>query len=248
MKYKLFSFAFATVLVLTGCQGNDNQEGMNNNDRTGTDNIEQTRYDRDNRMNEGVRDNNRNEAIRNSNRLNEGIRDNTNNNRTDNYPKPQNNRTNNDNNDRYDVSAEAADRIVDQIDEIDSAYVLTTNNNAYVAAILDNDRKLDDNANRSRGADKVPNNREKDDKRKQDRNTDTIMNNDDDLTDEVKRKISDIVRTVDDDIDNVYVSTNPDFVDLTNNYINDFNEGRPVRGLFDQIGDMIERVFPQNRR
>src|SRR5699024_10579016 len=57
---------------------------------------------------------------------------------------------------------------------------------------------------------------------------------DDDLTDEVKNKIADIVRDVDSSIDNVYVTTSPDFFGLTNDYVNDFNEGRPIEGFFDQ--------------
>lgn len=247
MKYKLFSFALATVLVLTGCQGN-NQQGMRDGtDGTGTGTIQPTRYDnnfnRNNRMNEGVRDRN----LTNDHQLNR--------NRTNNYPKTDNrindNRTNNRNNigtnnrnDRYNVSKEAADKIVNQVNEIDYAYVLTTNNNAYVAAVLNNDNNRD-NKTRTKNRDK-----DRANTRNQTNTTRTKNTNhhDDDLTEEVKRQISDIVRSVDRNIDNVYVSTNPDFVDLTNNYINDFNEGRPIRGMFDQIGEMIERVFPQNRR
>src|SRR5699024_10450367 len=69
----------------------------------------------------------------------------------------------------------------------------------------------------------------------------------DDLTDDVKNEITDIVKSVDNNIDNVYVSTNPDFFDLTNNYVDDMNNGKPVRGFFDQFGNMIERLFPQNK-
>ena len=128
-------------------------------------------------------------------------------------------------------------RSTDQIDEIDYAYVLTTNNNAYVAAVLNNNNNQNDTTRNNRN-DATRNNR-----------TDTRTNrtNDDDLSEDIKREISDIVQSVDRNIDNVYVSTNPDFVDLTNNYINDFNDGRPIRGMFNQIGEMIERIFPQNR-
>jgi len=42
----------------------------------------------------------------------------------------------------------------------------------------------------------------------------------------------------------VYVSTNPDFFDLTNGYIDDVNRGEPVEGFFDQFSNMIERLFP----
>lgn len=248
MKYKLFSIAFASVLVLAGCQGNGNQEGVGDGTGGTRTNIQPTRFDdninRNNRMNEGIRDDRTNDRV-NDNRLN--------NNRTNNYPMTDNrrndnltnNRTNNNrtndnrmnDNDRYEVSKEAADRITDQIDEIDYAYVLTTNNNAYVAAVLNNNNNQNDTTRNNRN-DATRNNR-----------TDTRTNrtNDDDLSEDIKREISDIVQSVDRNIDNVYVSTNPDFVDLTNNYINDFNDGRPIRGMFNQIGEMIERIFPQNR-
>ncbi|SRR5690625_617830 len=186
MRVKLISIAIATIFVLFGCQGNNNQEG------TGTNNIQPTRYD---------------ENLNRNNRMNEGIQNNRQ------YP---NDNINQHQADRYDVSEEAAQKIVDEMDDIEAAYVLTTENNAYVAAVLDND-------NNGRAT------------------------NENDLTQDIKEEISDIVRSIDDDIDNVYVSTNPDFVDLTNDYITDFNEGRPIRGFFDQIGDMIERIFPQNR-
>ncbi len=64
------------------------------------------------------------------------------------------------------------------------------------------------------------------------------------VTDDVKDKIADIVRSVDPSIDNVYVTTNPDFLDLADRYVNDMDNGHPVEGFFDQIGSMIDRVFP----
>src|SRR5690625_1034146 len=88
-------------------------------------------------------------------------------------------------------------------------------------------------------------------KRRQDNHMANRKNRDvesDDVTDEVKNQIADIVQDVDNNIDNVYVSTSPDFMDLTENYVNDMNDGKPVRGFFDQIGNTIERIFPQNKR
>src|SRR5699024_3429765 len=75
----------------------------------------------------------------------------------------------------------------------------------------------------------------------------TFIGQDDQINTELKRDIAEIVRSVDSNIDNVYVSTNPDFVDLTNNYIDDIDAGHPIRGFFDEMGNMIERIFPQNR-
>lgn len=69
----------------------------------------------------------------------------------------------------------------------------------------------------------------------------------DEVTDETKKEITDIIKDVDGDIDNVYVTTNPDFANLLDNYSNDLDEGKPITGLFDEIGTMIERLFPQNK-
>lgn len=181
----------------------------------------------------------------------------------------------------YDVQKEAAERITDEIDEINYAYVLTNNRNAYVAATLDNDR--DDTTNRdqdqtsrndrtnrehmtSKGNDNMPTRKGRSRAESSRDNDDNMRSTEgnksgqtrtegldgheagEELTDDIKQEIKDIVQSVDRNIDNVYVSTNPDFADLTNNYINDFNDGKPVRGMFDQLGNMIERLFPQNRR
>lgn len=216
IKFKIISIFAVIMLALVACNGNtnnDNQEGQ----ATDHNNIEPTRYDaNDNRNN--TNDNTRDYTM-DRNRDNEG-RDNRGLNRED----------RNGNDTQYDVADEAADRITDEVKQIDQAYVLTTKNNAYVAAMMDND---DNTENRDRN------------------NNDQGMNTrhtGDDLTDDVKNKISDIVKSVDGDIDNVYVSTNPDFFDLTNNYVDDMNDGKPVRGFFDQFGNMVERLFPQNKR
>ena len=201
MKWKVLSIAAATFLTLTACQATDNNARDN---ATGpNDNIEQTRFY--NNAGEGMT-NVRNYTLDRNSEQSQN-RDNG------------NNRANEHN--QYDISEEAAERITNEVNDIDRAYVLTTDNNAYVAAILDTDNR---NANRG------------------------TRDNGGELTDEVKEKIGDIVKSVDNGIDNVYVSTNPDFIDLTNNYVDDVNNGEPVEGFFDQMGNMVERLFPQNRR
>ncbi|MUV36647.1 Lipoprotein YhcN [Lentibacillus sp. JNUCC-1] len=199
------------LVIFAACQNTGDEDNMEQGmlDRdNGRDGVEQTRYGNDGRNDANdtdtpLMDRNRDSDMdRNNRQLN-------------------NDRNNGNNDNRYEVADEAADKIADQVDGIDSAYVLTTNNNAYVAAMLDNDN--------NRGNSQKNNDRG------------------DELTDDVKKEISDIVKKVDGDIDNVYVSTNPDFIDLTNNYINDVDRGNPVEGMFDQMGNMIERLFPQNR-
>ncbi|UOQ46747.1 YhcN/YlaJ family sporulation lipoprotein [Gracilibacillus caseinilyticus] len=109
----------------------------------------------------------------------------------------------------YEVADKAADQIASKIEGIDRAYVITTDNNAYVAATWDKE-------------------------------------NNGELTDKVKDKIAKTVKSVNKDIDNVYVSTNPDFFELAGQYSNDIESGQPVEGFFNQMGNMIERIFPAN--
>ncbi|HLR72042.1 MAG TPA: YhcN/YlaJ family sporulation lipoprotein [Pseudogracilibacillus sp.] len=259
MKFKLFSVIIATVLVLIGCQGTNNntQEGQGVDDNT----FERTRTTHDGNTNNG----NQNQY---GNNMSERLAD---------RDRNSNNRNTNNRQDRYDVSDEAADRIVDEIAEIDQAYVLTTRNNAYVAAVLDEENATDkdnlafnDRQNSSAGTnvrnvndrnvkDRTVNEGDSNERRqdnhianRKDTASDDIGEKrdveSDEVTDEVKNRIADIVQDVDNDIDNVYVTTSPDFVDLTENYVNDMNDGKPVRGFFDQIGNTIERIFPQNKR
>lgn len=232
MKLKFLSAFSVILLTLVACNGNmnDNQEGQADDNN----NIQPTRYNADDNRN-NTNNNTRDYTI-DRNRGNEG-RENRGLNRED----------RNQNDQRYDVAEEAAERITDEVNQIDRAYVVTTENNAYVAAMMDN-RDEANNRNNDDGRDET-NNRNNDGNRDRN-NNDGGMNTQhtgDDLTDEVKKEITDIVKSVDNDIDNVYVSTNPDFFELTNNYVDDMNDGEPVRGFFDQFGNMIERLFPQNK-
>ena len=254
-----FAVILSTVLILDGCQGNNNTK---NNKPTENTTYENTRY------NDGtgsVLDRNRN---RGTGTINDGTRDGdfTQRVRNRNDATGNLNRSTNNTQDRYDVSKESADRIVDEIAEIDQAYVLTSRNNAYVAATLDNRRETRRNntATDRRNNSTSMNTRNTNDrnvknrtvnqgdsnKRGQDNHITNRRGNTDgeELTNEVKNQITDIVQSVDNNIDNVYVSTSPDFFDLANNYVDDMDNGRPVRGFFDQIGNTIERIFPQNKR
>lgn len=229
----------AAVFLLTGCNwgNNDMNEGRGS--------FDQTRTTRDGKVNN----------------TNNGITNNVNN--RDGFA---NDRRTNNRQDRFDVSDESAERIVNEIPEIDQAYVVTTKNNAYVAAMLNKEKTTpndnlakNDRRNNSTGMnirnvnDRNVKNRTVNEGNANNRRSDNHMANrrdveSDEVTDAVKNKIADIVQDVDKDIDNVYVTTSPDFFDLTNNYVDDFRNGRPVQGFFDQMGNMIERIFPQNKR
>ncbi|QGQ99012.1 YhcN/YlaJ family sporulation lipoprotein [Paenibacillus psychroresistens] len=55
------------------------------------------------------------------------------------------------------------------------------------------------------------------------------------------------VRATDPTIKNVYVSTNPEFVDRVKQYVYEARTGRPVSGFFNELNQMIQRIFPVSR-
>lgn len=67
------------------------------------------------------------------------------------------------------------------------------------------------------------------------------------MTRDIEDKIANQVRKVDPDIQNVYVSTNPEFVERINGYVNDVQAGRPVTGFFEQLNEIAARLFPNAR-
>ncbi len=67
------------------------------------------------------------------------------------------------------------------------------------------------------------------------------------VTNRLENKIADKIRAEDPDIRNVYVSSNPDFVDRMTDYGNKITEGRPVSGFFEEFTEMVRRVFPNAR-
>ncbi|WP_067724951.1 YhcN/YlaJ family sporulation lipoprotein [Oceanobacillus damuensis] len=217
-KFKLLSIFAVFLLTLFACQNADN---TGQEDLTGAGN----------RAPDGYNDNT-GDGMTN-------VRNNTMERDADRFQNRDNTRNIGNRNNQYDVSEEAAERITEEVDGVSGVQVLTTDNNAYVAATLDTD-----NNEQNQGTNR--NNGNHDNNRNNGNNGNNGMG-EDELTEEVKDEIGDIVRSVDNNIDNVYVSTNPDFVDLTNNYVDDMNAGRPVEGFFDQIGNMVQRIFPQNR-
>ena len=227
MKWKLISILSVLVLTLMACQGdNDNAEGVNDNL-----NIDQTTFPNGNTGDGMITDRDymlERDADRNQNRDGGDNRMN-------------NNGNNNQDGSRYEIAEEVADEITKKIKGIDRAYVLTTGNNAYVAANLENgDHNRTGNMNNNgEGNDNHNGN-------KNGNNNQAGQNNGKELTDDVKKEIEEIVKSSDDNIDNVYVSTNPDFMDLANNYANDVENGQPIEGFFNQFGNMFDRLFPEN--
>lgn len=76
-----------------------------------------------------------------------------------------------------------------------------------------------------------------------------VLNNDEgkNISTKVENKIADTVRSVDKSIDNVYVSTNPEFVNRVKRYANDVQNGRPVTGFGNQFTELVKRIFPNAR-
>lgn len=107
---------------------------------------------------------------------------------------------------RLEIAEEAADKVT-ELDEVDSATVIVTNRNAYVAAMLRGEVT-------------------------------------EDSADVVEEKIAEQVRSTDSRIDNVYVSTNPDFVERMRGYGTKINAGEPVEGFFEEFTESVRRVFP----
>lgn len=112
--------------------------------------------------------------------------------------------SNDDNDNKMRVADEVANRLED-MENVDGASVIITDNNAYVAVNLTNDKNL---------------------------------------TNDLEKRIVDHVKKHDESVDNVYVSANPDFVKSMNDYTNDIQNGKPIGGLFNEFGDMVQRMFP----
>jgi len=210
MNWKVLGTSVAIAAMLTGCGGGGNTDTGNTQQQDPSANggngaeVEQQGYD------------NTGEGMRGGNNM---MREDQNYHQNDqNNPRTGQNL----NEPRVDVADQAAERIADGIEQVDSAYVLTTDNRAYVAAVIDNDDNNNDGNN--------VNNQEENE-----------------ITDETREEISRIIQSVDPNIEEVYVSANPDFVDLVNGYVEDVGNGEPIEGFFDQFQNMANRLFPMNR-
>jgi spore cortex protein len=113
------------------------------------------------------------------------------------------------NDSRMRVADKAQDK-VENMQEVRHANVIVTENNAYVAVVLEDNTKGD-------------------------------------VREDLERKISDQVKSADKEIRNVFVSSNPDFVDRMGDYGDKIQSGKPIRGLFEEFTEMVQSVFPTKR-
>jgi spore cortex protein len=67
------------------------------------------------------------------------------------------------------------------------------------------------------------------------------------LSGDMEKRIADQVRAAVPHVQNVYVSTNPDFVNRVSTYVNDVQQGRPAAGFVEQFNEMVQRIFPNPR-
>ncbi|QUW22064.1 YhcN/YlaJ family sporulation lipoprotein [Sporosarcina sp. Marseille-Q4063] len=154
---------------------------------------------------------------------------------------------NNDNNNgdtNLEVAQDAADRIT-ELDGVESATVIVTDQNAYAAVVLDGDT-TDESGNNDNNDD-TASNENNDTDTGTDTDTDTDTNNDNanqELSSDLENKIAEKVKEANDNIENVYVSLNPDFVDRMTDYADKIDQGEPVEGFFEEFSEAVQRVFP----
>lgn len=122
------------------------------------------------------------------------------------------------------VSDEVAEQIADMA-EVQSANVLLTNRNAYIAVIMDDDNNKGKNTNpMAKGQ---------------------IMG--EDISPHLKMQISKKVKQLKPNVRNVYISANPDFTDRVSGYMEEIEQGRPVSGFMEEFNTMVRRLFPDTR-
>ncbi|SMG56623.1 YhcN/YlaJ family sporulation lipoprotein [Paenibacillus aquistagni] len=128
------------------------------------------------------------------------------------------------------LSQKIADRI-SKINGVDTANVMITDNNAYVA--VSTESKMNTKMKYA-GPDRTYLNSY---------NTKTKSDN---LPANLKSQIADIVKKADPSIKNCYVSADANFVDRMNEYADHVRQGRPLQGLNTEFQEMINRLFPTN--
>jgi YhcN/YlaJ family sporulation lipoprotein len=110
--------------------------------------------------------------------------------------------------------ADEAEKKVTDLDEVESATVIITENNAYVAAVL---TKPENGEEIAEGSEEL---------------------------DQINTKISEQVKETNPDIENVYVSVNPDFIERMGDYADKIEAGEPIEGLGEEFTTLVERIFP----
>jgi len=66
------------------------------------------------------------------------------------------------------------------------------------------------------------------------------------VTKDIEDKVAKAVKDEDKDINDVLVSSNPDFFSRMDDYQQDIKNGDPIKGIFDEFSQTIQRVFPND--
>ncbi|RXZ81198.1 YhcN/YlaJ family sporulation lipoprotein [Paenibacillaceae bacterium] len=127
---------------------------------------------------------------------------------------------------RIELSEKVAHDIVG-MKEVESAYVMLGDKNAYVAVSLNGTTMNKLNTDMKRGTTS---------------NTDRTM----EVTDELKERVAKEVKRSKPSIQTVYVSANPDFIGRMDNYMQQVRMGKPIQGFITEFNAMVDRIFPIN--
>ena len=117
------------------------------------------------------------------------------------------------NDENLELADEASDKI-NELEEVENSTVFITENNAYVAVVLNKNK---DGSEIAEGSEEL---------------------------EQIEEKIGEQVRGTNATVENVFVSINPNFVSRMNEYREKFDQGEPVEGLFEEFGELTQRIFP----
>jgi YhcN/YlaJ family sporulation lipoprotein len=115
------------------------------------------------------------------------------------------------------------------MDEVKSANVLLTANNAFIAVVLPPGTTTSSDMNAKNPTDRIHQ-----------------AAAGADLSLQLKQLIAEKVKAVNPNIRNVYISANPDFVQRINGFSQDVKNGRPVSGFMNEFNTIVQRIFPSN--
>ncbi|MBW7474539.1 YhcN/YlaJ family sporulation lipoprotein [Paenibacillus oenotherae] len=156
---------------------------------------------------------------------------------------------------RLEMSEEVADQLA-AMKEVNKAYVMLTDNNAYVAVSLDDGKKkVGPNAMSRSQVPSQPLGRTNQGYRHLGVNGSKdfsagvydgsrMKGLDSKVTEDLKSQIAGKVKGMVPQVDNVYVSANPDFVDRMTAYMDDVRLGHPIQGFIVEFNAMVDRIFP----
>lgn len=119
------------------------------------------------------------------------------------------------------LNERVAERLAD-MPGIESAYVMVTDTNAYVAVV--------EAAKGSRGARA---------------NNAGNGKTGGDVADDLKARVEARVRSLVPGVQNVYVTANPDFYGRMQNWAEDVRQGRALQGFVEEFNALVARIFPE---